>query len=608
MERTPESEAVLNVEVEWSELEKASDRAYRKLVQKYNVPGFRRGHAPRAMLERMLGKDALYEEGLEDIVEESVRSAVREHHLRPLARASVDTPPIEHGQPYAFTARLPILSPVELGDYKSIHLERPDVEVTDEDVQRVVEDIRQDHTQWLPAERPAQIGDRVTVDLKVTAGERTISDLHDNDFELASERHGIYSGMDEQIVGMEVDQSKEFTTTIPEDYANTELAGKEAQFAVTLKAVKYRELPAIDDELALSLGYETLDAMRQAVREQLLERKRNQAERELRDNVADAVAEQAKVDIHPVLVDDEVHAMMREMERTLTQTRLSLERYLQLTNKTEQQLHEDLEPEARQRVRRNLVLSAVADAEDVDVTDQELEKWLEDLSAAGDGRPMRLRQLNPDQRESVRSRLRREKAWDRLVQMATEAQVTPSGEAPSVRNAQAAAAAPVAEAPVAEAPVAEAPEAATSTKINGSETTQPRAERAASPATTSAAKAPAAEQPRATEPAAAAQPAAAASSAGVESAETSAKSGVRVDSAEAGAAPAAGSASSKSGPVPAQASAPASKSGAAPKETGAAAPTRMDTRTDTKTDARPAGASAAQKERTPNTEVPDSPK
>src|SRR6185312_17506912 len=115
VERTPESEAVLNVELDWSEVEKASDRAYRKLVQKYNVPGFRRGHAPRTMLERMLGKDALYQEGLDDLIDQSVKSAVVEHQLRPLARPSVDSPPIEHGQPYSFVARLPVLTPVVLG-------------------------------------------------------------------------------------------------------------------------------------------------------------------------------------------------------------------------------------------------------------------------------------------------------------------------------------------------------------------------------------------------------------------------------------------------------------------------------------------------------------
>jgi trigger factor len=420
VERTPESEAVLNIELEWSELEKASDKAYRKLVQKYNVPGFRRGHAPRTMLERMLGKDALYQEGLDDLIDQSINSAVREHSLRPLARPSVDTPPIEHGQPYAFVARLPVLTPVVLGDYQSIRVEQPTVEVTDEDVQKVLGDIQLDQAMWLPADRPAQLDDKVVVDLKVTAGDRTISDLHDNEFTLADERPGIFAGMDARIVGMKEGETKEFTTTIPEDYANTELAGKEASFTVTVKGVKYRELPALDDELAKSLGeFQTMDDVRKAIHDQLLTRKQEQAQRELRDEVAKAAAEQATVEIHEVLVDEEVHSMMHEMERTLKQqSRLSLQQYLSVTNKTEEQLHTDLEPEAKERVRRDLVLSAVADAEHLDATDDEIEGWLAVLSAVSGGKPIRPRDLSANQRANVISRIRRDKAWDHLVEIA----------------------------------------------------------------------------------------------------------------------------------------------------------------------------------------------
>ncbi|MBF6589052.1 MAG: trigger factor [Ktedonobacterales bacterium] len=484
VERTPESEAVLNVELEWSEVEKAADLAYRRLVRKYNVPGFRRGHAPRPMLERMLGKDALYQEGLEDLVDTSVRTAVQEHHLRPLARPSVETPPFEHGQPYTFTARLPVLSPTVLGDYQSIRIEQPSVEVTEEDIQRVLNDIQQDQAMWRPAERPAQLGDKVIMDLKLTVGERTISDLHDNEFELTSERHGIFADMDAQIVGMSEGEDKAFTTTIPEDYANAELAGKEAQFAVTLKGVKYRELPALDDELAKSIGdFTTIEAVRATIQDQLLTRKQEQASRELRERAAAAAAEQATVDIHPVLVDDEVHEMMREMERVLAQNRLTLQQYLSLSHKTEEQYHQELEPDARQRVKRDLVLSAIADVEGIELSDAEIESWLTALAALG-GKPLHLRQLSPSQRANVVSRLRRDKALDRLVEIATSGQgesapmsaapasETASETAPitaapdaevSARNARAAAtsageaAAPVEAAPVEAAPVEAVP-------------------------------------------------------------------------------------------------------------------------------------------------------
>ncbi|HLY30149.1 MAG TPA: trigger factor, partial [Ktedonobacterales bacterium] len=284
VERTPESEAVLNVELDWDEIEDATNKAYKRLVQKYNVPGFRRGHAPRSSLERLLGKDTLYQEGLEDLIDSSYQQAVREHDLTPIARPTVDAPVLTTGQPYSFSARVPVLSPVTLGDYTAIRVEAPAIEVTDEEVQQTLDRIQQDQAIWQPVERPAQLGDRLTVDLTLRVGERQVSNLHDNEFELADDRPGIFSGMDQHLVGLTEGAHAEFTTTIPEDYANTELAGKEASYDVTIKAVKTRELPALDDELAKSIGeYETIDDVRKAVREQLLNQKESEARRKLRD-------------------------------------------------------------------------------------------------------------------------------------------------------------------------------------------------------------------------------------------------------------------------------------------------------------------------------------
>ena len=243
VEHPSESEAVLNVELDWNELEKASDRAYRKLVDKYNIPGFRRGHAPRAMLERMIGKDAIYQEGLEDLISTSYADAIRQNDLTPLSQPASETPELSIGEPYTYTARVPVLPPIKLGDYKAIRVEQPSTDVTDEDIDHTIEHIREDGAQWLPVERPAQVGDKVTVDLKLTVGDRTVSDLHDNEFELAEERVGIFTGMDANLIGMSEGESKEFTTTIPEDYANTDLAGKRRSTPSPLRPSRYANCP-----------------------------------------------------------------------------------------------------------------------------------------------------------------------------------------------------------------------------------------------------------------------------------------------------------------------------------------------------------------------------
>ena len=232
VEKLPTSEAVLDVELSWDELEKASDKAYRRLVQKVDVQGFRRGKAPRSLLERKLGKEYIYQEGLDDLITEVYRSTIKEHDLTPITKPELDAPVFEAGQigqPYHFSLKVPILTPVVLGDYRSLHFDREEVNITSEEVEQEIETLRNRQAQWRAVDRPAAIGDRVTMDLKLSAGEQSISDLKNNPFELTGERHGIYAGMDEHIVGMQVGESKTFTTTLPEDYSNEKLAGKEAQ-------------------------------------------------------------------------------------------------------------------------------------------------------------------------------------------------------------------------------------------------------------------------------------------------------------------------------------------------------------------------------------------
>jgi trigger factor len=419
VERASDTEATLTVELEWSELEKASDRSYRKLAQRYSVPGFRPGRAPRSMLERMVGKETLYQEGLETLVDESYHEAIRANDLTPVAEPTLDTPPLQLNQPYTFTAHVPVLAPVHVGDYTSVRVERPSVEVTDEDIQKVLLQMQQDQALWLPAERPAQVGDQIIADLKLDVGDRTISDLHDNEFVLAEGREGIFSGMDEHIVGMSEGETKEFTSTIPADYANDKLAGQEAHYIVTLKGVKYRELPEIDDELAKTAGeYQTLDELRASIRMDLSARRQANARRDFREQLLKAIVDQAQVEVHPALVKDEASTMVREMRQLLENNGVTLEQYLQMMNKTEAVYRAELEPDAAARVRRELVLDAIADAEGIEVSDEELESWLATMNAVGGGKPLQLRQLTAGQRRYVVNQLRRDKVTSRLIQEA----------------------------------------------------------------------------------------------------------------------------------------------------------------------------------------------
>jgi trigger factor len=430
VERTPESEAKLHVELDWPEIESASDKAYKRLAQRYNVPGFRRGHAPRTMLERMLGKEAIYQEGLDDLIDNAYRNAIIENNLTPLTQPHVDSEQtFEIGQPFNAIVHVPVLTPATLGDYKALRVPLPDLETTEQQVEETVERLRQQQAAWMPADRPAQIGDQVTVDLKLDSGERTISNLHDNEFVLSDERAGIFSGMDEHIVGMREGESKTFTTTIPEDYGNPEFAGKEGAYDVTMKAVKEHELPELNDEFAMSIGeYANMDEVRAAIREQLRTQRQRDANRDLGEAVTKALTESTTYNIHPLLVQDEVETMDRETRRMLEDSRLTLEQFLDATNKTQEAYREEMQPEATERVKRDLALAALADAEQVTVDDDEGAQWYEMMTALS-GRRERWNALTASQKRSIIARLRRDKALDRMVEIATEGKWPPAPDA-----------------------------------------------------------------------------------------------------------------------------------------------------------------------------------
>jgi trigger factor len=376
VEKLPDSEAVVEVDFSWDEVEKASEKAYRKLVQKVDVQGFRRGKAPRSLLERRLGKEYIYQEGLDDLMTETYRNALKEHDITPLAQPELDAPVFEMGQPYHFSLKVPILTPVELGDYRSLHFEREEAIVTSEEVEQELESLRDRQAKWEVVERPAQIGDRVTMDLKLTVDDESISDLKDNPFELTTERYGLFTGMDEHIVGMQAGESKTFTTTIPGDYSNEKLAGKEAQYAVTLHKIEVKELPELDDALAIQVSndeYQTLEDLRKAVSDNLLENKQRRIRDELREQVVNAIIDQSHFALHPVLIREEAEDMLHQFTHLLEDQHMSLDQYLMLLKKSREEYLKELEPDAEKRVKRQLVLDEVIKKEEISVAPEEVE-------------------------------------------------------------------------------------------------------------------------------------------------------------------------------------------------------------------------------------------
>jgi trigger factor len=442
VEKLPSSEAVLEVDLSWEELEKASDKAYRRLVQKVDVHGFRRGKAPRSILERTLGKDYIYQEALDDLITDTYRNAVKEYELTPLAQPELDAPVFERGQPYHFSLKVPILSPVTLGDYHSLHFDREEAQVTSEEVEKELETLRNQRTTWHVVEHPAAIGDRATVDLKLTSGDQNISDLKDNPFELTDDRHGLFSGMDEQVVGMSAGESKSFTTTIPADYSNEKLAGKEAQYEITVHKVEEKEVPELEDAFAAEVSnnqFTTLEDLRKAISDDLLESKKRRIREDLREKVIDAVIEQAQVVVHPILVQDEAEEMLHQLSHMLEQQHLSMDQYLLLMRKSREEYLKEISPDAEKRVKRQLVLDEVAQQEEINVDSAEIDALLQAYAQAGQNLAG-----SDAQRQALASALRREKTITRLVELTTDPDPDEEAERAedeevSVANAEAAA-------------------------------------------------------------------------------------------------------------------------------------------------------------------------
>ncbi len=432
VEKLPSSEALVEFDFSWDEVEKASDKAYRKLVQKVDIHGFRRGKAPRSLVERKLGKEYIYQEGLDDLMSEAYRNALKEYDLTPLKQPEMDAPVFEMGQPYHFSLKVPILTPVELCDYRSLHFEREEPIVTSEEVEQELESRRNRQARWDVVERPAQMGDRVTMDLKLTVDEEGISDLKDNPFELTEERHGLFAGMDAHIAGMQVGESKTFTTTIPADYSNEKLAGKEAQYTVTLHKVEFKELPELDDALAAQISndeYQTLEDLRKAISDNLLESKQRRIRDELRETVMNAIIEQSHFTVHPVLIQEETEEMVHQFSHLLEQQHMTLDQYLMLLKKSRAEYLKELEPDAEQRVKRQLVLDEVIKKEEISVKPEEVEALFRAYAQIGQNLPQTEGQLR-----ALAQSLLREKAITRLVELTTEPEIEDSKEEPGVET------------------------------------------------------------------------------------------------------------------------------------------------------------------------------
>ncbi|HUF54580.1 MAG TPA: trigger factor [Dehalococcoidia bacterium] len=380
-QRLPESQVLLEIEVDSEQMEESMDKAYRKLVQRVEVPGFRKGKTPRAMLERHIGRERLLQEAIDMIVPDVYNQAIEEHDID-----AIDQPQIEMtgADPLSFKATVPVRPTVDLGDYKKLHITREPAEVDPKDIDESIDELRRRYAVHEPVERAVQVGDIIRASVKITVDDREVYSDVDVELHLREGRTIMLPGFVEAITGATKGQELEIDLAIPEGEENGALAGKTAHVSAAIKEIKEEKLPDADDEFAQGVGegFPTIADLRQRLTDDMQKRLDHEAEEKYHDEIVGELTRNATIEFPPIMIDREVERLIRDQAR---QTGQDVERYLELVKRTPQEIRDDLGPAATERVKRSLALGELANLEEIDITESDIDAEIDNIVAQAGG-------------------------------------------------------------------------------------------------------------------------------------------------------------------------------------------------------------------------------
>lgn len=426
-----ERQVTLRIELDDDDLEPYVERGYRQVVGKMRIPGFRPGKAPRQIVEGMMGRESLISESLEFMVADVITKAVEEQEIESVGFPQIDNVEFDPVVVEAAVALNPVL---DLGDYKGIRVEEDPIDVSDEDVEDELEALRKQQSSWEPVERPVEHDDLVTMNVVGMIDEVKIIDETDSQFMVDPTSTLPLPGFAAELEGLEVDTPTDFTLDVPEDFADNEIAGKQAEFTVTITDVKQRLLPELDDEFAQSVGdeYESLDDLKDQLRENIQDATMRQNEHEYRELAIEELTVNADMEIAPLLIQHEIGYMEERREEMMTRLGISEEDYNRFTGKTAEEIRDEMHEEAVEKLNRSHAISAFIEQEALEISDDELNDRLKQLAREGDestGRKLTNKELRSERvKSSVRESLLIEKALDRLVLIAKGQADDESGE------------------------------------------------------------------------------------------------------------------------------------------------------------------------------------
>lgn len=424
VEKLENNMAKLTIEVPAEELEKAIEGAYRKNRGRISIPGFRKGKAPRKMIEQIYGKEVFYEDAANALIPDAYEKAYDECEEEIVSSPQIDVVQLEAGKPFIFTAEVALKPEVTLGQYKGVKVDKADLEVTEEEVTAEIDKERDKNSRTVDVtDRAVKDGDVATIDFEGFVDGVAFEGGKGSDYPLTIGSHAFIPGFEEELIGAQIGVETEVNVTFPEDYQAEELAGKPAVFKCTVKRLQEKQLPELDEDFVGEVSEEsdTVEEYREEIRKKLEKRKTDEAKAVKEDAVVDAIIADAKMDIPEAMIETQQRQMVQDYAQRMQSQGISMEQYMQFTGMTGDMLLEQVKPQVMKKIQSRLVLEAVAAAEGIQVTEEEIAEELKTMGEAYQMEPEKVEELlGENGREQVKGDISVRKAVDFVVENAVE--------------------------------------------------------------------------------------------------------------------------------------------------------------------------------------------
>ncbi len=418
VEKIKDTEAKLIIEVPAEDFDKAIDEAYEKNKDRFKVDGFRKGKVPREMIEKIYGVGVFYDDAANAVIPEAYAEAAKESGLEIVARPDIQVTKIAAGNPMEFEAIVTLKPEVKLGKYKGVKVEKVEAEVTDEDIEKRLEQDREQNARLVAADdKEIEEGDQAIIDFEGFVDDKPFEGGKGEDYPLVIGSHSFIDTFEDQLVGKKVGDEVDVNVTFPEQYQAEELAGKPALFKVKVKEIKVKELPELDDEFAQEVSeFDTLDEYKEDIKKKLQEAKENEAKRETESRIIEAIIKDSEMDIPEKMIDTACDQMVEEFARNMQMQGIAFEQYLQMTGSTLEQMKEQVKPQAEARVQSSLVLEAIVDAENIEAKDADVDDEILKMSEQYGMEVEKINEMLRDEdRENIKKDICIKKAADLIM-------------------------------------------------------------------------------------------------------------------------------------------------------------------------------------------------